>query len=164
MKMKRLLSGALVLAAAVAVTVYAAETKEQKAAGPCTLAAACDTGMCPCSGRKAAADVTVDYKGGKVHFCCPRCAEKFSKDPAKYAAKANMQLVATGQAKQIACPLTGKPARDDVTVTVAGADVHLCCNGCKAKLSKAAEGKQIEMIYGKNFDRAFKVVATMNLK
>jgi YHS domain-containing protein len=156
MKMKGMLSGALVLASAIVVTAYAAETKEKKA---CTLAAACDTGMCPCSGQKAAADVTVDYNGGKVHFCCAKCAEKFSKDPAKYMAKANMQLVATGQAKQIACPLTGKPAKDDITVTVAGAEIHLCCGGCKAKLSKAAEAKQIDLVYGKNFDKGFKVAA-----
>src|SRR5262245_27809739 len=49
----------------------------------------------------------VDYKGGKVYFCCMNCPKKFSEDPSKFAAAANAQLVATGQAKQEKCPLSG---------------------------------------------------------
>ena len=46
----------------------------------------------------------VEYKGGKVFFCCMGCPKKFTADTAKYATAANAQLVATGQAKQVACP------------------------------------------------------------
>src|SRR4030095_13582907 len=50
----------------------------------------------------------VDYKGGKVFFCCMNCPKAFAADTAKFAAKANAQLVATGQAQQEKCPLSGQ--------------------------------------------------------
>lgn len=51
---------------------------------------------CPVSGKKAIEAQAVDYKGGKVYFCCPGCPPAFKKDTAKFAAKANHQLVGTG--------------------------------------------------------------------
>ena len=56
---------------------------------------------CVVAGSKAAkADNSVEYKGGKVFFCCQGCPKAFAKDTAKYTLKANQQLVKTGQAKQ----------------------------------------------------------------
>src|SRR5262249_39873153 len=50
---------------------------------------------------------TLDYKGAKLYFCCSGCPKEFQKSPAKFAANANHQLVATLQAKQTSCPLCG---------------------------------------------------------
>jgi YHS domain-containing protein len=112
---------------------------------------------CPVSGKPVKADATAEYKGGKVYFCCPGCPGAFAKNTDKYAAKANCQLVQTGQAKQVACPLTGRPAKSSVTCTVAGVDVCLCCGGCKGKVAKATGDDQLELVFGKNFDKGFKV-------
>ena len=61
------------------------------------------------SGKAVDATKTVEFNGGKVAFCCENCPKAFNADSAKFAAKANLQLVQSGQLKQVKCPLTGKP-------------------------------------------------------
>jgi YHS domain-containing protein len=109
-------------------------------------------------GKDAKAANAVEYKGGKVYFCCMNCPKAFSADTGKFAAKANHQLVATGQAKQVKCPFTGEDIDTAQSIKVGGATVCFCCSDCKAK----AEGQkdQVEAIFNdKNFDKAFKVSA-----
>jgi YHS domain-containing protein len=115
------------------------------------------TCTCPISGGPIDKSVSVDYKGGKVYFCCGGCISKFKSETAKYAVQANQQLVATGQAKQIACPLTGKPAKASTALKVGGVDVCFCCGGCRGAVAKADAAKQCEMCFGEKFDKAFKV-------
>src|SRR5258708_4170404 len=90
---------------AVGLMAFAADDKEFKA-------------TCPVSGKPALQDKTVDYKGGKVYFCCGNCPGAFSKDVAKFATKANQQLAATGQAKEVKCPLSGAKLNPDTAVDV----------------------------------------------
>jgi YHS domain-containing protein len=112
---------------------------------------------CPISDKKISKDASADYKGGKVYFCCAGCIEAFKKDQAKFETKANLQLVATGQAKQKGCPLSGGKASES-SLEVAGVPVHFCCDGCKGKVKEAAAEKQLEMVFGtKAFDKAFAV-------
>lgn len=92
----------------------------------------------------------VDYKGGKVFFCCMNCPKAFSADTAKFAAKANAQLVATGQAKQEKCPLSGGALDTATKITVAGADVCFCCDKCQAKAKDSKD--QVEFLFN---DKAF---------
>lgn len=114
--------------------------------------------ICPVAGKPAKANVTVDYKGAKVSLCCGNCKAAFSKNPAKYAAKANLQLVATGQAKQVNCPFAGKAVNPAQSVTVAGTEVSFCCGGCKGKAAKAEGDDQIKLIFNdKAFAKGFKV-------
>ncbi|MBN1346930.1 MAG: efflux RND transporter periplasmic adaptor subunit [Phycisphaerae bacterium] len=40
--------------------------------------------VCPVMGNPIVKDVFTDYKGKRIHFCCPPCVEKFKKDPDKY--------------------------------------------------------------------------------
>ncbi|MBT7919334.1 MAG: hypothetical protein HN617_17510 [Planctomycetaceae bacterium] len=109
---------------------------------------------CPLTGKKVLADKSVDYKGGKVYFCCPGCPSAFSKSTAKYAAKANHQLVQTGQFKQACCPFAGKPVDPDKTCDVAGVKVAVCCGGCQGKLSKI-EDKVTTVFNEATFKKAF---------
>jgi YHS domain-containing protein len=108
---------------------------------------------------KAAAKAAnaVDYKGGKVFFCCMNCPKAFSADTAKFAAKANHQLVATGQAKQTKCPFSGEEIDANTKITVEGATVAFCCDMCKAKAQESKE--QVELLFNdKTFEKAgFKV-------
>ena len=106
----------------------------------------------------AKAETAVDYKGGKVYFCCNNCAGKFKAEPAKYAEKANLQLVATKQAKQEKCPFSGAPCKPEHKVTVGGVDVCFCCPNCQGKVAKAEGEEQMKLIFNdKAFEKAFKM-------
>ena len=101
------------------------------------------------------AEKSVDYKGGKVFFCCDGCPKGFAaKIKAKdevTGAKGTAQLVATGQAKQAKCVFTGGPLK--TKLTVAGAAVQFCCNNCKGKAEKLKGDAQLVAVFG---DKAFK--------
>jgi len=107
---------------------------------------------CVVSGAPAKEDKTVDYKGGKVYFCCGNCPKAFEKDVAKYATKANHQLAATGQAKQAKCPISGGKLNAEKTVNVGGVEVQFCCEKCQGAVAKAEGDAQVEMVFS---DAAF---------
>ncbi len=121
------------------------------------MAAEADTSKakCPVSGKAVKAASSAEYKGGKVFFCCDNCPNAFAGNTAKFAAKANHQLVVTGQAKQTACPLAGRKVNASTAIDIDGAKVAFCCNNCKGKASGAAN--KIDLVFGKKFDKAFKV-------
>ncbi len=41
---------------------------------------------CPVSGKPAQKEVSYEYQGKTIHFCCKDCLEPFKKDPEKYLA------------------------------------------------------------------------------
>jgi YHS domain-containing protein len=110
------------------------------------------TEKCVVSGAPAKMDKFAEYKGGKVYFCCENCPKAFAKDTAKFATKANEQLVSTGQAKQEKCPLSGGKLNPDAKVKVDGIEVGFCCNMCKGKVEKAEGDAQRELVFS---DEAF---------
>lgn len=134
-----------VLAASVALLVISVglAAAEKKAESKAT---------CPVSGKAADESTTVEYKGAKVHLCCPGCVEPFKKDTAKFAAKANHQLVVTKQAKLVKCPLSGGKLNPETAIEVAGVKVCFCCNNCKGKVAKASADEQVQLVFG---DEAF---------
>jgi hypothetical protein len=143
MKIRGILVG-VASVALLALTVYAAE--EIKLEGI----------KCAMNPKAAAkAEKSVDYKGGKVFFCCDNCPKGFAKKiEAKdklTAAKGNAQLVATGQAKQAKCVFTGGPLKTKLTVS--GATVQFCCGNCLAKAKKLKGDDQLLALVG---DAAFK--------
>ncbi len=103
---------------------------------------------CPVSGKAVNPEKTADYNGGKVYFCCEHCQAAFEKDQAKFNAKANLQLVQSGQLKQVACPFSGKPVNPETIIDVSGAKVGFCCNNCKGKAEKATGDEQLTLIFG----------------
>lgn len=116
---------------------------------------------CPISGKSAINDAAVDYKGAKVFFCCNGCPAAFTKNPEKFAAKANEQMVGTGQAKQVACPISGRDVNPDMMAELEGVKVQFCCAGCKGKVEKAAssDAKRELVFSDKAFEKGFKVAA-----
>ncbi|MDB5389829.1 MAG: hypothetical protein JWM11_5475 [Planctomycetaceae bacterium] len=143
------LVASLTLFAFVASFVVAEETKKEFKC------------MCPVAKTKAAKeDKSVEYRGAKVYFCCGGCPEAFKKDTAKFASRANMQLVVTGQAEEKKCPFTGNDLNKDTKIKVGDADVCFCCEKCQAKAEKATGDEQIDLVFGdKAFDKGFKVTA-----
>ncbi len=133
------------------IVAHADEKSSEKAYEP----------KCPISGKAAIKDAAVDYKGAKVFFCCNGCPAAFTKNPEKFAAKANEQLVGTGQAKQTACPISGRDVDPDMMAKVEGVEVRFCCAGCKGKVEKAASSdEKRELVFSdKAFEKGFKVAA-----
>jgi hypothetical protein len=72
--------------------------------------------------------------------------------------KANQQLVATGQATQGKCPLSGGKLNPDASVEVGGVKVTFCCNDCKGKVADAKGDAQAELVFSDTaFAKAFEV-------
>jgi hypothetical protein len=146
MKLRSLLVGTASMAV-LAATLYAADVK-------------LDGVKCVMNSKAAAKESKfVDYKGGKVFFCCDNCPKGFAKKvkgdnvDKVVAAKGNCQLVATGQAKQAKCPFTGGKVNTDTAIQVAGAKIAFCCENCQGKAKKMEGEDQVVALFG---DKAFK--------
>ncbi len=90
--------------------------------------------------KAATLDAFVEYKEGKVYFCCDHCADAFRediklKDKSKFATKANHQLVLTGQFVQKGCPMSGGAVDENLIATVGTIKVGFCCEGCANKVN-----------------------------
>ncbi len=115
--------------------------------------------ICPVSGEAAKKDKTLKYREGEVYFCCENCPKAFEKDTAKYAEKANHQLVLTGQYKQIKCPLTGGKLNPEAKSEIDHLTVNFCCNMCKGKVDDAKGEEQYKLVFAdKAFDKGFELV------
>ncbi|MGF1579789.1 MAG: hypothetical protein ACFCD0_10535 [Gemmataceae bacterium] len=114
--------------------------------------------MCVVAKRAINKAQFVKFNGGKVYFCCGNCKAKFMANNKKFIAKANHQLVMTGQAVQKKCPYSGRGLNPETKISIAGADVCFCCNNCKGKTVDAKLRKQINMIFNnKSFKKGFVV-------
>jgi hypothetical protein len=103
-------------------------------------------------------DVFVEYKGAKVFLGCEGCLGAFKADVKKVATKANAQLVATKQAKQKACPISGRPCKEEFKLTVGKAQVAFCCPNCQKDASQLKGDAQLEKLFSEEvFKKAFKV-------
>lgn len=111
---------------------------------------------CPVSGQPVDKDATVEYKGGKVAFCCGQCVAAFGRNTAKFAAKANHQLALTKQAKLVKCPFSGGGINPDTTIDVAGVKVGFCCNVCKGK-AQSTEDKVALLFQDAAFAKGFEI-------
>lgn len=118
---------------------------------------------CPMSGKAVNPEKMVAYKDSKLFVCCDGCVKGFPakvKKSPELAAKANHQLVVTHQAKQAKCALNGKgKINKNAKTKVVGVEVNTCCKNCLGKLTKMEEKEQVNLVFGKNFDKAFVVKA-----
>ena len=115
---------------------------------------------CPVSGAPVKEDASVDYRGGKLYFCCNKCPVSYGKDKQKYATKANLQLVASGQAAQEKCPISKHDFDEDTTLDVGGVSVKFCCDKCVKAVTEVEGDDKLDLVFGdKVFDDAYKVTA-----
>ncbi|HXY33247.1 MAG TPA: hypothetical protein VEI07_03405 [Planctomycetaceae bacterium] len=109
---------------------------------------------CPVSGHPASKQHVAEHNGGKVYFCCDKCAKAFAAKTADFAAKANLQLVVSGQFKLVKCPLEGYTLNPVTAMEVGGVKVLFCCKGCKNEVRLAqSEDERIKLVFN---DKAFK--------
>jgi YHS domain-containing protein len=126
--------------------------------GIATAADATDKALCPVTGKAVDPKCSADYKAGKVYFCCGMCPGAFKANTAKFAAKANHQLLVAGQATQVKCPLAGRDVNTDTVIDVGAAKVCFCCNMCKGKATAVKGDAQINLIFSDaNFAKGFEV-------
>jgi len=103
---------------------------------------------CPVSGKAAGEDHVVELKNGtKVYFCCDKCPVAFKANPKKYDLQVHRQMLETGQIKQVACPLTGKPVNKEQTVKVGETEVGFCCDKCKGKYESASDEEKLKLLF-----------------
>lgn len=141
--MRQMISSLCAIALVAGATVWAADETAPKL----------DKVQCVVAKKQADPERSVEYKEGKVYFCCAGCAGKFTKDVEKFAKKANMQLVATKQYEQKKCPLSGGDLNPETALKVGDAKVAFCCNNCKGKVDAADEEQQLVMVFS---EEAFK--------
>lgn len=115
---------------------------------------------CPISGQPAKADKSAELDGGKVYFCCGNCQAAFKKAPEEHAAKAHLQMVATGELVQTGCPFNGRDVNPSTVITIGDAEVGFCCNKCKGKAEKAEGDDQIALVFG-DISKGFKTPAEL---
>ena len=118
--------------------------------------------VCPISGNPISEDASAKHLDGRVFFCCERCLAAFEKTPAKYAPKANFQLVATEQYRQKGCPMSGKPTKvgTEIAAAVGEAEVEVgfCCKNCRGAAAGKEGDERLQMLFGKKaFAKAFEV-------
>lgn len=78
---------AFVIAAVAAVNVRAHDGAEPDSVKPATEETAVTNAFCPVlPGRKVNAEISIDYRGKHVYFCCLACKAEFEKNPQKYLA------------------------------------------------------------------------------
>ncbi|MBL8762741.1 MAG: hypothetical protein JNM07_00540 [Phycisphaerae bacterium] len=103
---------------------------------------------------------TVVYKNVTVGFCCPGCDKKFlameAKEKDAFVAKlatfdARPKVAPPADAKSGAingmCPISKEPIEDaKIASVVNGSKVAFCCEKCKTKFDKMAEGERVKIV------------------
>lgn len=113
----------------------------------------CPSNYCP---RTANEKTVVEHKGAKLQFCCAVCVKEFKKTPEKFAAVTNHQIVATQQAKQVKCPITGAAPDPTLTVDVAGVAVQFATSDARRKVADATVRERMQLVFSEAaFARAF---------
>jgi hypothetical protein len=115
----------------------------------------CPGGWC---GRKPRGGLTTAYKGHIVQFCCKECVGEFKNSTSKFSAVANHQLVATRQAEQERCPVTGAAFDPAISAEVAGVVIRFANGGARATVRNADEAHRVVLVFGDPaFGKAFRV-------
>ena len=110
---------------------------------------------CLISGDNIDEDEFLNYKDGKIYFCCEMCKADFLDEKSnKFSSKANYQLVSSGQYTQQSCPMTGKGIDKTKNITIGELNVAFCCNGCKSK-TEAKKDKAGFIFANTVFDKTF---------
>lgn len=105
------------------------------------------TAKCPVSGGDASKEQKTAYRDKELYFCCEKCKAAYEADTAKYAAKANHQLVQTKQFVQTKCPLSGGDVNKEQFVRVSGVKVTFCCEKCKGAIESASKDDQLSKVF-----------------
>lgn len=112
---------------------------------------------CIMSKNNVKKDKSVAYRDAEVYFCCDKCKAGFEKDTAKYAVKANQQLVETKQYVQKTCPISGEAVDDAQKIKIGEIEVKFCCDQCLGKVKGASDdAEKAKLVFSDEaFEKAF---------
>lgn len=105
--------------------------------------------VCPIQGKAIDKEVSVDFQGQRIYFCCPGCDTDFLKDPEKYfkEMKKRGEIVKSIQKE---CAVSGKKLGDKkVSLTLPGRKLLFCCKNCMKKFKKNKD-KYLAKMSGKS--------------
>lgn len=92
---------------------------------------------CPVMGKPAKESFTGDQSGVRMRFCCAGCDKKAKKDPAAAYAKLGYGFIpSVVDLRNKACPMSGKPVKDEIFADADGIRVHFCCPNCPKGFEK----------------------------
>lgn len=92
--------------------------------------------ICPIQKNTIDTEVSVDYQGQRVYFCCAGCDTKFLKNPEQYFSEMKTRGEVVDSIQQN-CVVSGKKLEDhDVSLTLPGRKVYFCCKDCRTKFKK----------------------------
>lgn len=114
---------------------------------------------CPVSGQPAVQSVSAQTKGEPVYFCCEKCQAAYKASPEKFALATRHQWVQTGEALQVACPVSGQPLDAATAVDFAGTKISFCCTNCQAKFEGLETADQQKLAY-QDFEKGFTLQTT----
>ena len=131
----------------LAITVLlAGPVVAQEKENPCAMGKATAPGCSGCASKQ----VSMDYEGKKIYFCCSSSMEKFNADSAKYlkAMEAKGMTLDSALKPQETCPVTGEKINPAVFVNVEGVTIFACCAGCLDKI-KADPAEYVKILQEK---------------
>lgn len=103
--------------------------------------------VCPIRKEAIDPEVSIEYQGQKIYFCCPGCDKKFLEDAELYFG----QMKERGEVAeniQTICPVSGdKLDEDKVALTLPGRKIYFCCKKCVRQFKKD------KVKYFKNLDK-----------
>ncbi|MEM9827258.1 MAG: hypothetical protein AAF958_11745 [Planctomycetota bacterium] len=98
--------------------------------------------------RSVQAKFHLRFRDGWVYFSSDSALQRYKAKKKKYSPEANHQLVATGQYRQRACPLSGEAIEKDFpTVSVGDVKLRVLCSDCAADLGKRSREDQIRYVF-----------------
>ena len=111
--------------------------------------------LCPVTDEKIDPEVTAQYKGKTIAFCCADCVKDFNKEPAKYMKKVEAEEAKNKKAEKdkkkgeepaadstkvinTLCPVEKENAVDPTAPTTVykGKTVGFCCDDCIKKFER----------------------------
>ena len=113
---------------------------------------------CVVMGKAAAkASKVVETKQGKLYMCCGNCVKSYNKNPEKYTAAANAQMVQTGQYVQKSCPFSGGKLNDKAVAKIGKMEIKMCCGNCVKKVDSAkTDADKVALVFSKKaFEKGF---------
>lgn len=110
---------------------------------------------CPISGQQVRGDISVEYFGKRLYFCCNGCTARVERGIADEDFHARFrpiflhQLLQTKQIVEVCCPMSKKELTADsaTELTVEKTRLVMCCEDCKTKASKFAGREAIYKLF-----------------
>jgi YHS domain-containing protein len=101
---------------------------------------------CPVTGEAVTKNISGEFFGRTVYFCCPGCLEKAKQSPGLYVKPTAVAAQSSQKSEEKkflgkgdgleTCPVTGEPVNKQFKGEVDGRVFYVCCPGCLDQVKK----------------------------